>query len=141
MSDADRTDRWSEDDARALWHLADAEHWREALHTGSYEWSTRGVTLAQEGFIHCSYPEQLPGVVKARYQRVTEELVVLEIDPGWLARALIEVRLEAVDPNDPESPHFPHIYGPLPTAAVTRTRPASVEKGWLDLGPWEEPTA
>ena len=35
---------------------------------------------------------------------------------------------------------YPHIYGSLPLDAVTRTRPAAVAKGWLELGPWESTT-
>ncbi|MGO0575176.1 DUF952 domain-containing protein [Ornithinimicrobium panacihumi] len=138
MTDAGQVDRWSEEDARAFWHLAEEKHWAEALHTGSYEQSTRGASLAEVGFIHCSYPEQLPGVVKEHYQRVDEPMVVLEIDPAVLARVLVEVRLEHGDPGDPGSPLFPHVYGALPVEAVTRTRPAAVEKGWLDLGPWQD---
>ena len=126
-------------EARPLWHLAEEAHWREALRTGSYERSTRGATLAEVGFVHASWPEQLPGVARLLYARAEEPLVVLEIDPRRLARAGVEVRVEPADPDDPASPLFPHLYGALPVAAVTRTRPAAVEKGWLELGPWQEP--
>jgi uncharacterized protein (DUF952 family) len=122
---------------RPLWHLAELAHWQAALRSGTYDRSTRGATLAEVGFIHASYPEQLPGVAKLLYARVAEPLVVLEIDPAALAGAGVQVRLEPADPADPGSPLFPHLYGPLPVTAVTRTRPAAVEKGWLDLGPWE----
>lgn len=122
---------------RPLWHLAERAQWEQALRTGRYEHSTRGATLAQVGFIHASYPEQLPGVAKVSYDRVSDELVVLEIDPARLAEAGVPVRVEPADPQDPSSPQFPHLYGPLPVSAVTRTRPAAVAKGWLDLGPWE----
>lgn len=124
---------------RPFWHLAEEEHWRAALTSGRYERSTLGATLADVGFIHGAYPEQLPAVVKAHYARHTEPLVVLEIDPSLLRDAGVEVRLEPGDPTDPGSPLYPHVYGPLPLTAVTRTRPAAVEKGWLDLGPWEAP--
>lgn len=124
---------------RPLWHLAEREHWEAALRTGTYDRSTRGATLAEVGFLHASYPEQLPGVARLLYARVTEPLVVLEIDPGALADAGVPVRLEPADPDDPGSPLFPHLYGALPVTAVTRTRPAAVEKGWLDLGPWQPP--
>lgn len=126
-----------QEEARPLWHLAELEHWRAALRTGTYDRSTRGATLAEVGFIHASYPEQLPSVAKLLYSRVPEALVVLEIDPAALAEAGVPVRLEPGDPDDPGSPLFPHLYGALPASAVTRTRPAAVEKGWLDLGPWE----
>lgn len=126
-------------EARPFWHLAEEEHWQAAATTGRYERSTLTATLAEVGFIHGSYPEQLPGVVKAHYARHTGPLVVLEIDPEALREAGVEVRLEPGDPEDPGSSRYPHVYGPLPVAAVIRTRPASVEKGWLDLGPWELP--
>lgn len=123
---------------RPLWHLAELVHWEAARRTGRYERSTRGATLAEVGFIHASYPEQLPGVAKLLYSRADlEPLVVLEIDPAALAASGVEVRLEPGDPTDPGSPLFPHLYGALPVAAVSRTRSAVVEKGWLDLGPWE----
>ena len=123
---------------RPFWHLAEAFHWQRALESGTYERSTREATLAEVGFIHGSYPEQLPGVVKAFYVRVTEPLVVLELEPERLAQAGLEVRVEPGDPSDPDSERYPHIYGPLPVEAVSRTRPAAVEKGWLDLGPWDD---
>ena len=133
-------DTWSAGSApgdRPLWHLAELVHWQEALGSGRYERSTRGAALSEVGFVHASFPEQLPGVAKLLYARATEPLVVLEIDPAALAVAGVEVRLEPADPDDPGSPLFPHLYGPLPVAAVTRTRPATVDKAWLDLGPWE----
>ncbi len=123
---------------RPLWHLAEMAHWEAALRTGTYGGSTRGASLAEVGYIHASFPEQLPGVAKAFYARVSEPLVVLEIDPARLARAGVEVRLEPGDPADPESPRFPHVFGALPVGAVVRTRPAAVQKGWLDLGPWQD---
>lgn len=122
---------------RPLWHLAEQAHWEEALRSGSYDRSTRGASLGEVGFIHASYPEQLPGVAAAHYARVTEPLVVLEIDPARLASAGVEVRVEPAVLADPDSELFPHIYGALPVDAVIRTRTAAVEKGWLDLGPWE----
>lgn len=126
------------EEGRALWHLAELEHWQAALRTGTYDRSTRGATLAEVGFIHASWPEQLPGVAKLLYARAAEPLVVLEIDPSALHAAGVPVRVEPADPQDPASPLFPHLYGALPVAAVTRTRRAAVEKGWLDLGPWED---
>lgn len=123
--------------ARPIWHLAESAHWERARAAGRYERSTRAQTLAEVGFIHASYPEQLPGVAKALYDRVAAELVVLEIDPARLELAGVEVRVEPGDPAEAGSQHYPHLYGPLPVPAVTRTRPARVDKGWLELGPWE----
>ncbi|WP_066637067.1 DUF952 domain-containing protein [Serinicoccus hydrothermalis] len=124
-------------DSPALWHLAEREHWEAALAAGRYDRSTRGASLADVGFVHASRPEQLPGVARALYSGVDEELVVLEIDPAVLAEHGVEVKVEPGDPSDPGSEHFPHLYGAVPVAAVARVRPARVDRGWLELGPWE----
>ena len=93
-----------------LWHLAEPAHWDEARATGWYERSTRGRSLAEEGFVHCSYPDQLAGVA-ARWYAGAGDLVLLRIDP---ARVPAEVRVEG---------GFPHVYGPIPVAAVIAATP------------------
>jgi len=93
-----------------LWHVAEGPEWAEAVRTGSYERSTRGVSLAGEGFVHCSYPDQVAGVAAASYADA-DDLVLLRIDP---ARVPAEIRVEG---------GFPHVYGPIPVAAVTSAVP------------------
>ncbi len=95
-----------------LWHLAEAEGWAEATRTGSYERSTRGQSLAEVGFVHCSYPDQLAGVAAAFYADADAgDLVLLRID---LDRVPAGIRVEG---------GFPHAYGPIPVAAVTSAEP------------------
>jgi glutathione S-transferase len=93
-----------------LWHLADGPEWTEAVRTGSYQRSTRGQSLAEVGFVHCSYPEQLAGVAAAFYADAGD-LVLLRIDP---ARVPAVIRV---------GDGFPHVYGPIPVAAVTAAEP------------------
>ena len=93
-----------------LWHLAERGHSDEARATGSYERSTRHRSLAAEGFVHCSYEEQVDGVAAAFYGDV-EDLVLLRIDP---ARVPAEIKVEG---------GFPHVYGPIPVDAVTGATP------------------
>jgi uncharacterized protein (DUF952 family) len=93
-----------------LWHLAERAQWQEAQRTGSYERSTRGLSLAQVGFVHCSEPHQLAGVAAARYADAPD-LVLLRLDPAGIPA---EIRYED---------GFPHIYGPVPVAAVTSAEP------------------
>ncbi|GAA0951487.1 DUF952 domain-containing protein [Nonomuraea longicatena] len=89
-------------------HLALAADWHDA--GDHYRISTLGHTLDDIGFIHCSHDErQLRTVAATFYADVTEPLLVLEIDATGL-----DVR---------EENGFPHLYGPLPRTAVTRTRP------------------
>ncbi|MFD9503971.1 DUF952 domain-containing protein [Streptomyces sp. NPDC060035] len=100
-----------------LLHLAEEPLWQAARGTGTYEMSTRGRTLREEGFIHCSLPHQLPGVARMLYGSGDRDLVVLVIDPD---RLHVPVRYEAMKPGGEE---FPHIYGPLPVSAVVEVRP------------------
>ena len=94
-----------------LLHLTERAAWQEAQQSGEYRMSTRGVTLAEEGFIHCSLRHQLRGVAESFYADA-DDLVVLVVDSARLAAPL---RFEAPEPGAEE---FPHIYGPLPVSAV-----------------------
>ncbi len=78
--------------------------------------STRGQSLDEVGFIHCSYANQVTRVANAIYRGV-HGLILLEIDP---ARLTSEVRDEALGDGDEK---FPHIYGPLDTDAVVEVHP------------------
>ncbi|MFD7745844.1 DUF952 domain-containing protein [Streptomyces sp. NPDC059698] len=104
-----------------LLHLTEAPLWEAARGTGTYEMSTRGRTLREEGFIHLSLPRQLPGVARMLYGEAAglsqHALVVLVVDPARLADP---VRFEALEPGGEE---FPHLYGPLPVDAVVEVRP------------------
>ncbi|MFC4070504.1 DUF952 domain-containing protein [Actinoplanes subglobosus] len=99
-----------------LLHITDRPTWEAALATGSYTTSTRGVTLEEEGFIHCSLDHQLRTVAELFYSDV-DDLVVLVIDGDRLG---VPVKFEAPEPGADE---FPHIYGALPVAAVTEVIP------------------
>src|SRR5690625_4876475 len=98
------------------WPLAEPEHWREAQRTGTYERSTRCATLADVGFVHCSYPDRLPAVVEAVYHDVSGDYLVLEIDRHHLERANITV-VDEPGSDEPGAALFPHVYGPIPVAA------------------------
>ena len=97
-------------------HIASAEDWERARSTGAYRMSTRGRTLDEEGFIHCSRAGQVAAVADRFYRGVTG-LVLLTIDERRLTS---EVRYEFV-PGADES--FPHVYGPLNVDAVVRVEP------------------
>ena len=104
-----------------LFHLADRGDWLAAEATGEYRISTRGVTLAEQGFIHCSLRQQVRGVAE-RYYADADDLVLLVIDSG---RVGCPIRYEA-PPDGVES--YPHIYGPLPADAVTAVVPVSRDR-------------
>ncbi|MFC4908866.1 DUF952 domain-containing protein [Actinomadura gamaensis] len=97
-------------------HIAERRHWESAESSGeSYAMSTRGRTLAEEGFIHCSSDlDQVRTVLKAFYQDVPpSDLVLLTVSAAGL-----DVRLEPADGR-----LFPHVYGPIPLSAVIEVRP------------------
>ncbi|MDQ0763814.1 uncharacterized protein (DUF952 family) [Streptomyces canus] len=100
-------------------HLTERSLWDEARARGTYEMSTRGRTLQEEGFIHCSTREQLPAVAAFLYGSYDgpDELVLLVIDP---ARLSVPLEWEAPEPGAEE---FPHIYGPIPVEAVVDVEP------------------
>ncbi len=107
---------------RRLYHLALQEDWNEAQRSGTYARSTRGQSLAAVGFIHLSYPRQVPGTYRRFYADLPLGAVrLLRVDRRRLAAAGLQVRDEAVPGSDEL---FPHLYGPLPLAAVVS------EVGW-----------
>jgi uncharacterized protein (DUF952 family) len=113
--------------AAGLFHLALPDDWHSAVRVGgTYAVSSRGRTLAEEGFIHLATRLQVAGVVERYYADVRDHVLVLTIDPVALDT---EVRFEAPE-GGTES--FPHLYGPLPLHAVT-----AVER----LSEWSVPSA
>ena len=99
------------DDPAPIHHIASAADWADALQVGSYRRSTRDQSLDEVGFIHCSTASQWRETLDRFYADCTDDLVLLTIDP---ARVPAEIRVEG---------GFPHIYGPLPTAAVIGVEP------------------
>ena len=118
-------------------HLAEVAHWDEALRTGEYRWSTLGRTLEEEGFIHCSTPEQVPGVLARYYASYAGDLLLLTVDPERLASPL---RWDVVNPATGE--RFPHVYGPITPDAVTHTQvlhpPHGAQAHEFDQAYWDE---
>lgn len=93
-----------------IFHLTTAEQWAASQSAGAHTESTRGRTLEQEGFIHCSTARQWPAVRRTFYADVAD-LVLLHID-----EALLTAPLQWDDV--PGVGVFPHIYGPLNVTAV-----------------------
>ena len=100
-------------------HAALPADWEDARATGSYAVSTRGLTLADEGFIHASTAAQLPGVLAGFYADLSEvTLLVLDVDA--LEAAGSPVRWDQMPGSaDP----FPHVYGDIPSSVVGEGNP------------------
>ncbi len=101
-----------------IFHLALASDWAAANDAGAYTMSTRGRTLAEEGFIHASRGDQWPKVRELFYRDVTEPLLLLQIDTDRLDVPVID---EPAVPGANET--FPHIYGPIALDAVVKAMP------------------
>ena len=110
-------------------HLALAQEWHTALNGGdrTYRRSSIDRTLEQEGFIHCSFPDQVQGTAD-RYYRDRADVVLLTIEP-----ALVEA--EVVHENTSGGTElYPHVYGPIPVDAVVAARPVELlDDGRLDI--------
>lgn len=72
----------------------------------------RHKSLETEGFIHCSFTEQLDAVI-ARYYSGKERVIVLEIETE---RLMSRVLKEPTTNNE----IYPHIYGPVNRDAIVR---------------------
>jgi glutathione S-transferase len=93
-----------------IYHLALADIWDE--NAPEYRGSTIGESLDDVGFVHCSTAAQLQATADLFY-RGRDDVVLLSIDP---TRLDVPVRFEEIASGE----SFPHIYGPVARAAVTR---------------------
>lgn len=94
---------------KPIYHITSARQAGESGQSAEYA----PEAFRSEGFIHCSYMQQLCAVADRRFHG-RADLVLLQIDRARL-------RCEVVDENLEGGPElFPHIYGRLPMSAVIR---------------------
>lgn len=106
-----------------IFHIALAPDWDAARARGEYRVSTLGRTLDAEGFVHCSEDRaQALQVASSIYANVCEPLVILAVDDARLD----DVRRESPPGSDDR---FPHVYGPIPVAAVASVSPFERDGG------------
>jgi uncharacterized protein (DUF952 family) len=72
-------------------------------------------TFESDGFIHCSYGNQVKAVADAFF-RGHEDLALVEIDPASVVSRIVDENLVG------GKELYPHIYGSLPMSAVTSLR-------------------
>ncbi|MGE3542001.1 MAG: DUF952 domain-containing protein [Candidatus Tectimicrobiota bacterium] len=94
-----------------IYRITERATWDAAQEAGRFA----SADLAAEGFIHCCTVQQLSGVAE-RYYQGQRDLMVLEIDE---TRLTVPVRWEDLRQA---GELFPHVYGPIPLAAVRRCR-------------------
>lgn len=95
-----------------IFHVCRAAEWQAALAAGVYAGSSQD---AADGFIHFSGRDQVVASV-AKHRAGQAGLVILAVDAAALGPAL---RWEPSRGGQ----LFPHLYGPLPLAAVRSVRP------------------
>ena len=88
-----------------IYHIVLPEDWR-LFDTELY----RAKSLETEGFIHCSFADQLDGVIK-RYYKSVGKLVILKIDSDKLMSRVLK------EPST-NNEIYPHIYGPINRDAI-----------------------
>ena len=96
--------------SQTLVHLCGQDDWAVASSVGEH----RPASLSDAGFVHLSTVEQVH-LPANRLFAGRRDLVLLYLNPGRLNAPL---RWEPGAPTDPSSMLFPHLYGPLPAAAV-----------------------
>lgn len=90
-----------------VYHIVLPEDWA-AFDTDLYT----AKSLETEGFIHCSFADQLDGVIE-RYYKGVSDLVILEIETDALMSRLVK------EPSTNDE-IYPHIYGPINRDAIVK---------------------
>lgn len=89
-----------------IYHIVLPGSWEEQKDNEFYEHES----LQVEGFIHCSYAEQLDAVL-GRYYGGSERVLILHINPELLTSKLVE------EPST-GGEIYPHIYGRIDRVAI-----------------------
>jgi uncharacterized protein (DUF952 family) len=109
-----------------VYKLLSSEAWRQAQALGEF----RGSALdLQDGYIHFSAADQVADTLARHFAGVADLL-------------LLYVRIEAIQPSDAwrwepsrGGALFPHLYAPLPVAAVHRCEALRLQAGLHQLPP------
>ncbi len=106
-----------------MFHLTLTSEWKAGWRDGQY----RPARFSADGFVHCCDDAAATLKVAAAYfSRAPEEVLVVELDEALLG---VEVKREAPVSVDGavhahhDGRRFPHVYGPIPAAAVVRVVP------------------
>ncbi len=93
-----------------IFKICHAREWDEAVRTGRYDGTAKD---RHDGFLHFSIAEQLTGTLN-RWYADAQDLILVAVEAGALGDAL------AWEPSRGGA-LFPHLYAPLPLAAVKWT--------------------
>ena len=88
-------------------HVAIVDDWESARNLGEYEVSTRGVSLAEAGFVHAVTLDGVRRVLEEYYSDIRFALVLVLLDTEGL-------RAEGLEITE-ETPGLPHVHGAIRT--------------------------
>jgi len=94
-----------------LFHIVARSTWATALMIGEY----RPPSLADEGYVHFSFADQVTRSVRVHFAGQSG-LCVLEVDPGRLPGPVV------VEDTHGAGTAFPHLYAAVPLDAVVALR-------------------
>ncbi len=99
-----------------IYHIVLPEVWEKFKNEKFYE----AESLQTEGFIHCSFAEQIETVLN-RYYKDTEKVLLLEIETEKLTSELI---------NEPSTGGeiYPHIYGKINAGAIVGNKEKTIDR-------------
>lgn len=89
-----------------IYHIVLPEDWEKFTEKYEYE----AASLLSEGFIHCSYRNQLDDVLQ-RYYSNADRVLILHINPHFLTSPLVAEPSTAGE-------IYPHIYGKINKSAI-----------------------
>ncbi|MGY2132014.1 DUF952 domain-containing protein [Hymenobacter sp. HD11105] len=102
-----------------IYRIAELADWQTAQQTGFFV----SADLRAEGFIHASELYQVEATAN-RYYAGRTDIILLELDESELWVAAVPVKREyAQARND----YFPHVFAPIPLAAIVRALPFQTE--------------
>ena len=98
-----------------IYHIVTPEVWEKFKAEDFYE----AESLATEGFIHCSFAEQIEGVLE-RYYKGSGKVLILTIEPEKLTSKIV---------NEPSTNDeiYPHIYGKINRNAIVEIEERKIE--------------
>lgn len=104
-----------------IFHIAFRDAWADAVAGHPYVASSRGLTVAEEGFTHCALAHQIAGVLEHIYADVDPQLLtLLVLDTERIEADGVEIKYEDTHAAGED---YPHVYAELRPAWVIRTEP------------------
>lgn len=100
-----------------IYHVVSPETWERFKDKEFYE----AESLQTEGFIHCSFADQVEAVLR-RYYKGAEKVLILTVDSEKLKSKLVAE-------SSTNSEIYPHIYGEINREAIAGIEEREIKNG------------